>query len=142
MVDKRSLSILVELIAAFRRFGLPRTIRTDNEACFVSRTMKVALALLGVRMQRTDVHCPWQNGRIERLFGTFKAALAKIVVADSNDLRVKLIEFRAWYNHARPHQHLGMRTPAEAWSGRERAIGTPYRLRVWDGELAGWYFPP
>lgn len=64
--DKRSLSILVELIAAMRRFGLPRTVRTDNEACFVSRTMKLALALLGVRMQRTDVHCPWQNGRIER----------------------------------------------------------------------------
>lgn len=142
LADKRSLTILVELIAAFRRFGLPRTIRTDNEACFVSRTMKLALTLLGVHLQRTDVHCPWQNGRIERLFGTFKAALAKIVVADSSDLHAKLVEFRAWYNHARPHQHLGMRTPAEAWSGRERAIGTPYWLRVWDGELAGWYFPP
>jgi transposase InsO family protein len=33
--------------------------------------------LLGIRMQRTDVHCPWQNGRIEQLFGTLKAALAK-----------------------------------------------------------------
>ncbi len=142
LADKRSLTILVELIAAFRRFGLPRTIRTDNEPCFVSRTMKLALGLLGVRMQRTDVHCPWQNGRIERLFGTFKAALAKIMVVDSGDLRVKLIEFRAWYNHARPHQHLAMRTPVEAWSGHKRATGKPRWLRVWDGELTGWYFPP
>lgn len=142
LADKRSLSILAELIAAVRRFGLPRTTRTDNEVCFVSRTMKVALALLGIRMQRTDVHCPWQNGRIERLFGTFKAALAKITVADSGDLRTKLVEFRAWYNHARPHQHLGLRTPAEAWDRRERTTGTPRWLRVWDGELARWYFPP
>jgi len=48
------------------------------------------------------------------------------VVADSSDLRVKLVEFRAWHNHARPHQHLAMRTPAEAWSGRERALSAPY----------------
>ena len=112
--DKRRLPIIVELIAAFHRLGLPRTIRTDNEACFVSRTMKLALGLLGVHVQRTDVHCPWQSGCIERLFGTFRAALAKIVVANSDDLRMKLVEFRAGYNHARPHQHLGMRTPAEA----------------------------
>lgn len=71
--DKRSLTILRELIAAFSRFGIPQMIRTDNEACFVSRTLRCTLALLGIRMQRTDVHCPWQNGRIERLFGTFKA---------------------------------------------------------------------
>lgn len=64
------------------------------------------------------------------------------MVADGGDLHAKLVEFRAWYNHARPHQHLAKRTPAEAWSGRERAIGTPYWLRVWDGELVGWYFPP
>ena len=74
----------------------------------------------------------------------FRASLnpRKPDVADSDDLRMKRGEFRAGYNHARPHQHLGMRTPAEAWSGRERATGTPRWLRVWDGELVGWYFPP
>lgn len=140
--DKRSATILLALIDSFRRFGLPKISRVDNEACFVSRTMRVALVLLGVRLQRTDVHCPWQNGRIEGVFGTFKAVLAKIVLDDGDDLRSKLIEFRAWYNHARPHQHLGNRTPAEAWSGRERATGTPKWMRVWEGQLAGWYFPP
>jgi transposase InsO family protein len=142
LADKRSLTILKELIATFRRFGIPTMMRTDSEACFVSRTLRVALTLLGVRLQRTDVHCPWQNGRIERLFGTFKAALAKITVTDGDDLRAKLIEFRAWYNHARPHQHLGMRTPAEAWSGKPRSMKAPLLMRVWDGRLTGWYFPP
>lgn len=60
--DKRSLTILRELIAAFRRFGLPTRLRVDNEACLNSRVMRGALALLGVRLQATDLHCPWQNG--------------------------------------------------------------------------------
>lgn len=142
LTDKRSLTILRELVAAFRRFGIPRVIRTDNEACFTSQALRGALIVLGIRSQRTDTHCPWQNGRIERLFGTFKACIARTTVLDGEDLRVKLIEFRAWYNHARPHQHLDMRTPAEAWNGMQRSTKTPRLVRVWDGDLAGWYFPP
>jgi transposase InsO family protein len=140
--DKRSLTILRELIAAFRRFGLPKTLRIDNEACLTSRLVRTSLRLLGIQSQRTDKHCPWQNGRIERLFGTFKALLAHVAVAGLDDLAVKLVEFRAWYNHARPHQHLADRTPAEAWAGRDRSSREPWLLRVWDGELTGWYFPP
>jgi transposase InsO family protein len=142
LTDKRSLTILRELLVVFRRFGLPRTLRVDNEACLVSRIMCVALRLLGVRLQRTDPHCPWQNGRIERLFGTLKAMLAQIAITGPDDLTVKLVEFRAWYNHARPHQHLANRTPAEAWDGRDRSTRAPWLMCVWDGALTGWYFPP
>jgi transposase InsO family protein len=139
--DKRSFTILRELIAAMRRFGLPRCIRVDNEVCLTSRPMRFAMMLLGIRMQRTDTHCPWQNGYIERLFGTLKAALGGISVVDTNDWSRKLIEFRTWYNHARPHQHLELRTPSEAWSSRPRSMKPPWLIRVWDGELTGWYFP-
>jgi putative transposase len=112
--DKSSLTILRELIGAIRQSGIPRAIRTDNEACFTSRTMRIALAALGIQHQKTELHCPWQNGRIERFFGTFKRHIDKIQLIDGEDLRIKLIEFRCWYNHARPHQHLDGRTPAEA----------------------------
>ncbi|WP_153242690.1 integrase core domain-containing protein, partial [Frateuria defendens] len=91
-----------ELVIAFRRFGVPRAIRVDNEACFNSRLMKAALTLLGIRLQTIDLHCPWQNGRIERFFGTLKHHLDRIAIVDKDELRTKLIEFRAWYNHARP----------------------------------------
>jgi transposase InsO family protein len=141
LADKRSFTILRELIAAMRRFGVPRCIRVDNEACLTSRPMRFAMMLLGIRLQRTDTHCPWQNGYIERLFGTLKAALVGMAIAKAEDWREKLIEFRVWYNHARPHQHLGMRTPAEAWSDRPRSTKPPRLLRIWEGELIGWYFP-
>ena len=34
---------------------------------------------LGIRHQRTEPHCPWQNGRVERFFGTLKASLDRLV---------------------------------------------------------------
>ena len=142
LADKRSLTILRELLVAFRRFGLPRCIRVDNEACFNSRLMKGALALLGIRLQTTMLHCPWQNGRIERFFGTLKSKLDRIAIADGNDLRIKLVEFRAWYNHARPHQHLDGHTPAEVWSGHPKSTKPPRFVSVWGGFITGWFFPP
>ncbi|WP_194269557.1 integrase core domain-containing protein [Stenotrophomonas sp. MYb238] len=140
--DKRSLTLLLELLAAFRQFGVPRSIRVDNEAYFKSRTMKAALRLLGVHLQTTALRCPWQNGRIERFFGTLKQQLDRIVLANGDDLRIKLVEFRAWYNHARPHQHLDGRTPAEAWSGTPKSTRPPWFVSVWEGQITGWHFPP
>lgn len=137
IADKRSLTIVSELIVAFRQYGIPRTLRVDNEACFSSKIFRAALTLLGLRLQRTDLHCPWMNGRIERLFGTLKRHLDRIVVRSSDDLATKLFEFRAWYNHARPHQHLRGLTPAEAWAGRRKAFGEPNYFVAWDGELVG-----
>jgi transposase InsO family protein len=140
--DKRSLTILRELLVTFRRFGLPRCIRVDNETCFNSRLMKTALGRLGIRLQTTALHCPWQNGRIERFFGTLKQKLDRIAVVDGDDLRVKLVEFRAWYNHVRPHQHLGGHTPAETWSGRPKSVKRPQFVSIWGGHISGWFFPP
>ena len=37
--------------------------------------------MAGVRQQFSMPGCPWQNGRIERLFGTLKGELDEIAVA-------------------------------------------------------------
>jgi len=142
ITDKRSLTILRELIIAFRKYGLPRTIRVDNEACFSSLVVRGAMLSLGIRLQHIALHRPWMNGRIERLFGTLKRHLDLIAVNGSEDLASKLLAFRLWYNHVRPHQHLDGRTPAEAWSGQRRTYGVPVWFEVWDKRLTGWYFRP
>jgi putative transposase len=82
--DKRSLTILKAVISEFRRYGLPKRLRVDNEICLNSRLMRGALALLGVHLQTTELHCPWQNGRIERFFGTLKQKPDTITVADGH----------------------------------------------------------
>ncbi len=60
---------------------------------------------------------------------------------DTGDLQPELDVFRAWYNHARPHQNLDGRTPAMAWSdttptGRKK----PLYVSEWGGLLTGFYF--
>ena len=69
---KASISILRYLLDCIERYGKPKAIRTDNEICFNSALFNAALWLLGIQHQTTQVCCPWQNGRIERFFGTFK----------------------------------------------------------------------
>jgi transposase InsO family protein len=80
---KSSWALLVRLAQAIRRYGKPRILRTDNEAVFTSRTFRLGLLLLGIRHQRIDAHCPWQNGRMERFFGTLKRKLDRLRVAMS-----------------------------------------------------------
>lgn len=115
--DKSSWRLLQTLVQAVKRFGRPTCLRTDNEAVLVSRVFRLGLWFLGIRQQRIEHGCPWQNGRVERFIGTVKRALAREPVTDEHDLTNALWNIRAWYNHTRPHDHLQGRTPAEVWAG-------------------------
>src|SRR5258706_1600408 len=116
---KSSWTLISKLIETIRRHGKPRAVRTDNEAVFTSRTFRLALLLLGIGHQRTDPGCPWQNGRVERFFGTLKAKLDQLAVDSFDSLNNALAEFLFFYNHVRPHQNLAGLTPAEAWAGAD-----------------------
>jgi putative transposase len=72
--------------------------------------------LAGINHQRTQLHSPWQNGRIERLFGTLKSLLGQLTIPSRVALQRALDEFTLIYNHVRPHQNLDGRTPAQAWN--------------------------
>lgn len=142
LVDRSSVTILRALLDAIEHHGRPRAIRTDNEAAFTSRLFRFVLFVLGIRHQRSEPHCPWQNGRVERFFGTLKGKLDRWAVASAEELTLALGDFRVWYNHVRPHQHLGGRTPAEAWCGIDPFGQTPRAARyfsAWDGMLTGVY---
>jgi len=134
--DKSTLTLLQHLVSTFRRYGTPKYVRTDNEAVFTSRRLRLALRLLGIRPQRTDPGCPWQNGRIERFIGTVKAALAQTPVHDGAQLATRLSQIRPWYNHVRPHDHLQGRTPAEVWAGID-VFSTNHRVFPWWPHGAG-----
>ncbi len=139
---KSSWMLILKLIEAIRRYGKPQAVRTDNETIFVSRTFRFALLIFGIRHQRTDPGCPWQNGRVERFFGTLKAKLDRLAVDSFDSLNNALAEFRFFYNHVRPHQNLAGLTPAEAWSGAApfaHPAKREYWFEAWDGLLRGYY---
>ena len=115
--DKSSWMLLQELMQAVKRYGRPQFVRTDNDAVLVSRLFRLGLWLLGIRHQRIEPGCPWQNGRVERFIGTVKRELATEAIMNNEHFALTLCEIRTWYNHARPHDHLQGRTPAEVWAG-------------------------
>ena len=128
--SKSSWALLGKLVAAIKRYGKPRIIRSDNESIFTSRVFKLALSLLGIRHQTTDLHCPWQNGRVERFFGTLKTSLDQLAVTSFDALNHALTEFRFFYNHVRSHQNLAGATPAEAWAGVDPHV-TQFKQEYW-----------
>ncbi len=137
-----TIAILRALLDAMERHGVPRAIRTDNDGAFTTRLFAFALALLGIQHQRTEPHCPWMNGRVERFFGTLKEKLNGWAVDGHEQLNLALGDFRTWYNHVRPHQHLSGRTPVEAWAGIDPYASAPRSIRyfsAWDGLLTGFY---
>jgi transposase InsO family protein len=112
-----SWTLLGHLCMAIAQHGKPQRLRTDNEPVFNSRVFKTFLRLAGVRHENTHKHAPWQNGRMERLFGTLKPLLRRLVIPSSPVLQAALDEFRGFYNHVRPHQNLQGLTPAEHFAG-------------------------
>jgi putative transposase len=140
--NRTAITILRTLLDAIERHGRPKVVRTDNERIFTGALFRLVLAVLGIRHQRTELHCPWMNGRIERLFGTLKGKLDRWTVESFEELTLALGDFRAWYNHARPHQHLAGCTPFEAWSGIDPYASPLVAVRyfsAWDGVLTGYW---
>jgi putative transposase len=128
---KCTFTLLGHLCLTIARFGLPGAVRTDNEAMFTSRLWRRVLGWLRVRRQRSAPGRPWQNGRIERLFGTVKPWLRSLVAADAGtwQLQRTLDLATLFYNEQRPHLALDGLTPMHAWLGMtwsdvERMNGT------------------
>ena len=142
--DKSSRTLLRLLLDLMDAYGRPAFVRTDNESVFTSRGFRLGLWWLGIRHQRTDPACPWQNGRIERFFGTLKGKLDQWDVAGVKELHGALHLFRLWYNHVRPHSVLNGHTPAETWRATRPPPSRccqPLWFEAWDGLLVGDYWP-
>ncbi|MEN9868304.1 MAG: hypothetical protein RL748_3894 [Pseudomonadota bacterium] len=131
-------TFLGSLFLAVGEYGKPKAIKTDNHAVFHSRRVQRVLRLARIRSAFSTPGKPWQNGRIERFFGTLKAALSGYTILDQNHLRRAMTQFQFWYNVTRPHQHLNGRTPSEAWDGVDpfRAqVKTVHVFVAWGGRL-------
>ena len=111
--DKSSLSLLRARLDVIEKFGIPKSIRMDNESCVTSRLFRFGLWWLGIKHQRSALSSPWMNGRVERFFGTLKHSLDQLIVDGRDGLNSALVDFRFFYNHVRPHQHLAGLTPAK-----------------------------
>jgi putative transposase len=96
--NKSSISISRLLLNAIERYGKPKKIRTDNEAIFTSWVFAFALRWLGIKHERIEPHSPWMNGRIERVWSTFKQLLQAFDIRNEAELQATLDLLRDTYN--------------------------------------------
>jgi transposase InsO family protein len=142
MSRRTTIALIRAFCDAFEKYGYPRFVRTDNEAPFASSVLTLFLWAFGIRHQRIDPHCPWQNGRIERSFWTLKQNLIAWwkEAGVPEDPQPDLDLLRTWVNHVRPHQGLAGLSPAEAWD--PQILRRPLRyFSAWNGLLSGYGRP-
>jgi putative transposase len=129
-MDERSARGLLE--AAFREYGLPEAMRTDNGEPFASvglgglSRLSVWWIKLGIRVERIAPGKPQQNGRHERMHRTLKQATAQPAAANLRMQQKTFDQFRREYNEDRPHEALEMKTPADYYHSSSRCY--PSRL--------------
>jgi len=122
--------------AAFREYGLPQAIRSDNGAPFASRALAGLSRLslwwmkLGIVAERIEPGHPEQNGMLERLHRTLAEETASPPEYTARAQQRAFDRFRYVYGEERPHQALGMRTPSELYQASPRA----YPARVAEPE--------
>lgn len=104
--------------AAFREYGLPLVIHTDNGVPFASRApgglsrVSMRWVKLGIVPERSRPASPQDNGRHERMHATLKQATLQPPERNVRRQQDAFDRFRHEYNHERPHEALGDRTPA------------------------------
>jgi putative transposase len=118
---------------AFREFGLPEVIRTDNGAPFASTglfgltKLSVVWLRLGIVPERIEPASPQQNGQHERMHLVLKQETTRPAAANILQQQERFDSFVEEYNTERPHHGIGMRRPAELYVTSPRAC--PAELR-------------
>ena len=114
------------LDAAFREFGLPHYLRSDNGSPFASRgagglsRLSVKLIKAGVTPERIAPGKPQQNGRHERMHLTLLQEVASPPATNMRQQHERLRSFQQFYNEERPHQALDHATPADRYQPSTR----------------------
>jgi putative transposase len=117
---------------AFREFGLPTMIRSDNGEPFAAPSLgrlsrlSVWWIRLGIRPDLIQPAAPYQNGAHERMHRTLKAETTRPPSADLARQQRRFTRFRRIYNQERPHEGINQQPPARLYSTSPRAL--PARL--------------
>jgi transposase InsO family protein len=117
----RSEAVRERLECAFRGSGLPDALLMDHGVPWWNARsangwtqLMVWLMRQGVRCYFSGVRHPQTQGKVERFHGSLERARSR-VDAEQWLTQNWLDNFRHEYNQLRPHEALGMRTPASLW---------------------------
>jgi transposase InsO family protein len=124
----------------FDTVGPPHRILTDRVPTYSTIEFQACLGGDGVRHVRTKPCHPWTNGRIERVFRTFKETVSSLtsLISSFAQLDRFAADFKLWHNRDRPHSAWDGRTPDEVFFGRPKRLRSLGPVTYFDGRLS-WY---
>jgi putative transposase len=112
----------------FRTYGLPQVMRSDNGTPFASVRSLASLSHLSVRWiklgilpERIQLAHPEQNGSHERMHRDLKQETARPPAAGRTAQQDRFDSFRQVRNEERPHEALGLQTPADVYCSSPRS---------------------
>jgi transposase InsO family protein len=130
------------LQARFREHGVPQAVLMDHGTPWYSMTNARGLTWLSVwlikhevRLYYSGIHHPQTQGKVERLHRSLNERTRHRGLPQTlTEWKAWAEEFRREYNEQRPHEALGMRTPAEVYVGENLR---PYQEQVREWEYGG-----
>jgi transposase InsO family protein len=124
----RAQPVQQRLEEAFQQCGVPQAMLMDHgtpwwnmKAVHGATWLTVWLMKQGIRLYFSGYRHPQTQGKVERFHGAMAAALKRRGYPRLQERQRWLDEFRHEYNHVRPHEALGMQTPATVWCKSDRA---------------------
>lgn len=120
-------SVRAVLTELFKKYGLPKVIRSDNGVPFASSHGVLSLTCLsawwitlGILPDRTDKGSPGQNGSLERMHADMAREIEGKVGGGVAENQRVIDEWVKEYNSVRPNEAIDMRTPDELYTPSER----------------------
>jgi putative transposase len=141
LTEEKEGAVRVHFERAFREFGLPKKVRSDNGSPFASKALgglsrlSVWWIQLGVIPERIEPGQPQQNGRHERMHKTLKEQTANPPYANLVEQQRAFDRFRRDYNEERPHEALGQTPPAAHFEPSTRSMPERPREPEYGDEL-------
>ncbi|MEO8673309.1 MAG: integrase core domain-containing protein [Tahibacter sp.] len=94
----------------------PLLLRSDSGLVFSSRSYTTRVRSYGLQQEFITRYCPQHNGMVERVIRTPKEQCAHRHRFEIQQHASRAIgDWIQFYTTRRPHQSLGMKTPAEAY---------------------------
>ena len=118
----RAEAVREQLVQAFTDCGVPQAMLMDHGIPWWNSSstggwtqLTVWLMKQGVSVHLSGIRHPQTQGKVERFHGAIEKARRLRGLPEPALRQPWLDDFRHDYNHVRPHQALGMQTPASLW---------------------------
>ena len=98
-------------------------VRSDNGLIFQSRRFRKACRDYRLRQEFITPYTPEQNGIVERFFRSLKEECVwQHSFSSYAEAKRTIMTWLNWYNHERPHQSLGYKSPMEFRAQQEQLV--------------------